>query len=333
MKPFVKSETTHLLLQLRYYFLRRRPNVANNMILGVKLRSQVTNRGKFSQNHSLKYMNHFPHSHTNFFLPFPTYQPKNFLGKKIILGTFSLLCSHKSRLCTTEYFTMNILKSFRNKEVFWPRAQCIHPLQPKPRSGYYCPWAFIVAKNIVDFLPLFSIIIINNLNGPVSLTGLKRPGCDVVHSHLSSIEVRNEWSYTSTLHIYTFMVCTGASLAFLRNDIFGSVSTFFLLVQGLSYFIGGWKVVKGRVHGQISATVLVFTWTACRIVGVQAEIRTEYLFTISSSLHIFPLPMFQATEQKWTPYLQAAVCLRSVLSAFTYVVFVSFLHSVFLTGI
>jgi len=38
MKPFVKSEITHLLLQLRYYFLQRRPNVASEMGLGVNSR-------------------------------------------------------------------------------------------------------------------------------------------------------------------------------------------------------------------------------------------------------------------------------------------------------
>jgi len=47
MKPFVKSEITHLLLQLRYYFLQRRLNVANNMVLGVNARSQVRKMGSF----------------------------------------------------------------------------------------------------------------------------------------------------------------------------------------------------------------------------------------------------------------------------------------------
>jgi hypothetical protein len=97
---------------------------------------------------------------------------------------------------------MNILKPIRNNEVFWPRAQCIRPLQSKPRSGNYCPWALTAAEKLVDFLPLFSIIIINSHDGSVSVTELKRLGRDVVHAPLSSTEVRNEWNYTSTLHTY-----------------------------------------------------------------------------------------------------------------------------------
>jgi hypothetical protein len=33
--------------------------------------------------------------------------------------------------------------------------------------------------------------------GALSL-GVKRPGCEAVHSHPSSAEIKNAWSYTST---------------------------------------------------------------------------------------------------------------------------------------
>jgi len=37
------------------------------------------------------------------------------------------------------------------------------------------------------------------------LQEIKRPGCEAYHSHPCSAEVRNAWSYTSTL-VYVFMV-------------------------------------------------------------------------------------------------------------------------------
>jgi hypothetical protein len=175
--------------------------VANNRVLGVNSRSQVRRRGKLGLNQSLIYTP-FPTLDQIFlFDHFRLISQKKFLGKKKILGPFSPLCPRKLRLCATEYFTTNVLEPIRNKAVFWPRAQWILSLQSKPRSGYYFSWASIVAEKLADFLSLFSIITFNNLNGPISLTALKRPERDVVHSPLSSTEVRNERSYTSSLHI------------------------------------------------------------------------------------------------------------------------------------
>jgi hypothetical protein len=73
--------------------------------------------------------------------------------------------------------------------------------------------------------------------------------------------------------------------------------------------------VKCKGHGQISATVLAFTWIACRIAGVSAEIRMGYVWTVSQQRYyllnlIFPVPVFQAIQQKCKPYLQVAVCLE-----------------------
>ena len=177
---------------------------------------------------------------------------------------------------------MNILKPIRNNEVFWPLAQCICPLQSKPRSGYYCPWASIVAEKLDDFLPLFSIIIINNFSGSVSLTELKRPGRDVVHSPPSSTEVRNEWSYTSTLHIYRHDVYRDKFTFFTSRHFWVCIYVFFPppLAEGLSYFLGGWKDVKGKFKAK-------FQLPSWRSLGQPAEqpvfrLRLEWSTSLQS---------------------------------------------------
>jgi hypothetical protein len=43
-------------------------------------------------------------------------------------------------------------------------------------------------------------------------SGLKRPGCEVEHSPLSSAELKNGWSYTSSTSYAYFVAITGTNL-------------------------------------------------------------------------------------------------------------------------
>ena len=47
-----------------------------------------------------------------------------------------------------------------------------------------------------------------------SFPGVKWPGCEADHLHPSSVEVKNQWSYTPTSLLYAFMVWTATVLPF-----------------------------------------------------------------------------------------------------------------------